>query len=116
VHAFVRPYASAVAAIEGANADVIIVDPTDIWYGEDLVRNDPFLRTKPKVLSLPRLDEMRLGELCRRYDVAIFDRADAQRLGLRIVASPPVMAAQDAKLRAFAHSLSCGRPIAGNGS
>ncbi len=114
VHAFVEPYASAVEAIEHSGAEVVVIDPTDIWYGEDLVRNDPFLRTPPKVLSLPRLDETRLSELCRRYDVAIFDQADAWRLGLRIVPSLPVMAEQDSKLRALARSLGCGRPVLGN--
>jgi hypothetical protein len=111
VHAFVNPYASAVAAIGHSGAEVVIVDPTDIWFGEDLVRNDPFLRTPPKVLSLPRLDETRLSELCRRGDVAIFDREDAQRLGMRIVQSLPDMASQDRKLRTLARSLGCGRPI-----
>ena len=116
MHAFVDPYASAVAAIEHSDAAVVIVDPTDIWYGEDLVRNDPFLDTPPIVLSLPRLDETRLSELCRRYDVAIFDREDAQRLGMRIVQSLPGMANQDRKLRTLARALRCGRPVLGNQS
>jgi len=111
VNAFVRPYASATAAITSAKADVVIVDPDNIWYGQDLARNDPFLRARPKVLSLPWLDETRLRELCRRYDVAIFDRADAQQLGLRIVSSQPVLTDRDAKLRALAQSLGCGRPL-----
>ena len=111
VHAFVKPYASAVAAIARAKADVVIVDPTDIWYGQDLVRNDPFLRASPKVLGLPWLDEPRLRELCRRYDVAIFDRADAQPLGLRIVADIPAMVDKDRKLRTLAQSLRCGHPV-----
>jgi hypothetical protein len=108
VHAFVEPYAAAVAAIKHSRADVVIVDPTDIWYGEDLVRNDPFLRTPPKVVSLPRLDETRLSELCRRHQVAIFDREDARRLGIRIVESAPEIADHDRKLRALATSSGCG--------
>jgi hypothetical protein len=108
VHDFVRPYASAAAAIAGAKADVVIVDPTDVWYGQDLVRNDPLLRARPKVLGLPWLDEKRLGELCGHHDVAIFDRADAQRLGVRIVSSPPALADRDARLRAVMRSLGCG--------
>jgi hypothetical protein len=111
VSAFIKPFSSAVAAIEHSGAEVVIVDPTDVWYGEDLVRNDPFLDTPPIVLSLPRLDETRLSELCRRYDVAIFDREDAQRLGMRIVQSLPGMANQDRKLRTLARSLGCGHAI-----
>jgi len=111
VNAFIKPYAAAMASIEHSDADVVIVDTTDVWYGEDLVRNDPFLRKTPKVLSLRRLDEALLGGLCRRYDVAIFDRADAQRLGLRIVPTPADVVDLDSKLRALARSLNCGRPV-----
>ena len=116
VHAFVAPYASAVAAIERAKADVVLVDPADIWYGEDLVRNDPFLRAGPKVLSLPRLDATRLDALCRQHDVAIFDREDARQLGIRPVPSPPALAEKDRALRAHVRSLRCGHPVLGAGS
>jgi hypothetical protein len=115
VHAFVEPYASAAESIKHSSAGVVIVDATDIWYGEDLVRNDPFLGASPKVLSLWNLDEARLSELCRRYDVAIFDQIGARRLGIRIVPSLPVMAEHNSKLRALAPSLGCGRPLIGDG-
>jgi hypothetical protein len=92
---------------------VVVVDPADIWYGEDLVRNDPFLRTPPKVLSLPRLDETRLSELCRRNQVAIFDREDARRLGMRIVERSPEMKERDRRLRALGRSLNCGPAVLG---
>jgi hypothetical protein len=113
VHGFVAPYAAASEAIRQAGADVVIVDPTNIWFGQDLVRNDPFLRRPPKVLSLPKLDEARLTDLCRRYDVAIFDRDDAGKLGIRLVPALPATAEQDSKLRSLARSLGCGHPVAG---
>jgi hypothetical protein len=113
VRSFVTPYASAVAAIERSDVDVVIVDPTDIWYGEDLVRNDPFLRARPKVLSLPRLSETRLAELCQRYGVAVFDRAQAHPLGLRIVPSQPATADRNSRLRTLMRSWGCGHPAAG---
>jgi hypothetical protein len=116
VHAFVAPYASAVTAIERAKADVVLVDPVDIWYGEDLVRNDPFLRVPPKVLSLPRLDEPRLRALCQRYGVAIFDRDDARRLGIRGMPNPASVVEHDRALRALAQHLNCGHSLLGSGS
>jgi hypothetical protein len=116
VHAFVGPYASAAEAIKHARADVVIVDPTNIWFGQDLVRNDPFLRASPKVLSLPKLDETLLTDLCRRYDVAIFDQGDARQLGMRIVPSLPTIAEQDLKLRDLARSLGCGHSVVGGRS
>src|SRR5262249_20978216 len=111
VDALVKPYASAHAAIDRADADVVIIDPTDIWYGADLARNDPFLATRPKVLALPYLDETRLAALCRRYNVAIFDRDDARRFGIPIFESPQVMADQDRKLRDVVRSLGCGHAM-----
>lgn len=111
VRAFVDPYASAIEAIRRADADVVLVDPTDIWYGEDLARNDPFLAMRPKILSLPYLDEARLTQLCRHYDVVIFDRTDAARFGIPSMTSTEVMTEQDRKLRTLASSLRCGRPL-----
>lgn len=83
VHAFIRPYADAASAIAHTRADIVIVDPTDSWYGADLVRNDPFLRMGPKVLSVGELQEPQIRSLCARYDVALFGRQDMQRYGVR---------------------------------
>lgn len=112
VHAFVSPYAAAVEAIQMSPADVVIVDSVDIWFGVDLVRNDPFLRGSPKVMSLLNLDEGMLRELCGRYDIAIFDRRDASGFGLRIVPDlPEPLANRSRELRDIMSSLSCGRPL-----
>jgi hypothetical protein len=112
VRAFVKPYESAVAAIAHSDADVVIVDAAVIWYGPDIVRNDPFLRTSPKVMALPYLDRAQIEELCRRYDVAIFNREDAERLGLATVAALPMPGGPSQVLRDAMTSLRCGRPLA----
>ena len=112
VHAFVSPYAAAVEAIERSNADVVVVDVLDIWLGPDLIRNDPFLRNSPKVLSLYHLQESQLQELCADRDVAIFNREDAPRFGLRIVPdrSEP-FASRMRRLRDVMSSLNCGHSV-----
>jgi hypothetical protein len=51
VERYVRPFALAHDYVAHIDADVVIVDPTTSWYGIDLIRNDPFLRNRPKVLS-----------------------------------------------------------------
>jgi hypothetical protein len=51
IERYVRPFAMAHDFVAHLDADVVIVDPTTSWYGIDLVRNDPFLRNRPKVLS-----------------------------------------------------------------
>jgi hypothetical protein len=112
VHAFVAPYAGANEAIENSHADVVIVDVIDIWFGVDLVRNDPFLRGSPKVMSLFNIKEDKLRELCGRYDVAIFDRQDAPRFGLRVgpeLGEPFVSRSRN--LRDIMNSLNCGHPL-----
>ena len=111
-HAFVAPYAAAAGAIERSRADVVIVDFLDIWYGQDFVRNDPFLRSSPKVLNLLNLDETMLRDLCGRYDIAIFDRQDALVYGLRIVPGlPEPYAGRIRKNREVMGALGCGRPF-----
>jgi hypothetical protein len=76
-HRFIAPYASAMAAIERKQADIVIVDDAGISFGIDLVRNDPLLRNVPKVLLMQALRPAQLRDLCARYRVAIFDKQDA---------------------------------------
>jgi hypothetical protein len=47
----VRGFARLNDYIARLDADVVVIDPTTSWYGIDLIRNDPFLRRKPRVLS-----------------------------------------------------------------
>jgi hypothetical protein len=82
VYAFVGPYAAASAAIARSEADVVVVDASNIWYGVDLVRNDPLLTSSPKVLNLTSLRSDQIKQLCGRYRVAIFDSNDASQAGL----------------------------------
>jgi hypothetical protein len=51
VEHYVRPFALAHEYVEHLDADVVIVDPTTSWYGIDLIRNDPELTNRPKILS-----------------------------------------------------------------
>jgi hypothetical protein len=114
VHAFVAPYATATDAIAKSRTDVVIVDFADIWFGADLVRNDPFLRASPKVMSPFNLDEEKLRDLCGRYDVAVFNRQDAPRFGLRIVPElPEPFVSRSRNFRDVMSSLNCGRPFDG---
>jgi hypothetical protein len=80
VNRFLTPYASAVAAINKSTSDVVVVDTSDLAFGNDLVRNDPFLRNKPKVLVLQALDETLLRSLCSRFSVELFSREDGTAL------------------------------------
>lgn len=83
VYNFIHPYAVARDAIRASKADVIIVNPQGSWYGLDLVRNDPFLLTGPKVMDLVELTPLQIQGLCARYRVDLFDRSDAAYAGIR---------------------------------
>ena len=108
VYAFVRPPAAASAAIARSNSEVVIVDATNIWYGVDLVRNDPLLRSQPKVLDLASLRAEQVKVICGRYRVAIFDTEDAARTGLRLGPSLSPSAAGNARrLRDLLQTLGC---------
>jgi hypothetical protein len=69
VERYVRPFAQAHEYVTHLDADVVIVDPTTSWYGIDLIRNDPFLRETPKVLSAFGLSPADRVALAARYPV-----------------------------------------------
>lgn len=46
----VGPRARAQAWLQGLDADMVAIDTEKLWFGRDLVRNDPFLRDRPILL------------------------------------------------------------------
>jgi hypothetical protein len=81
-HDFVSPYFRASKAIEETPADVVIVDKSRLLFAGELVRNDPFLRNRPKVLDLTSLTEADLAFLCAHYSVSLFDYDQALAAGI----------------------------------
>jgi hypothetical protein len=53
-----------------------------LLFAEGLVRNDPFLRNRPKVLDLTFLDEAKLVDLCARFGISMFGRPQALAFGI----------------------------------
>jgi hypothetical protein len=103
-----RPYIRASAAIAGSRADVVLVEHTGMRHGLDLVRNDPFLANRPKVMSLYRVETETLRQLCRGGTVALFDRRDGYRLGVPALEQSPGPYA--ARIRALLADPSVCRP------
>jgi len=81
-HDFVMPYARAADAIEHTATDLVVIDKSGLLFAEDLVRNDPFLRHRPKVLDLTLLDEANLADLCARYSISMFGRRQGLAFGI----------------------------------
>lgn len=85
---FLHPYASAEAAIRRAPTDLVLVDDSGAWFGQDFVRNDPFLRNRPIALDLNLLSESQIEALCARHSIAVFLPEDAGRFGVRRFLDP----------------------------
>lgn len=73
IEQFVRPFAASSTFIEQLDRDLVFVDNKDVWFGVDLVRNDPYLRNRPKVLALSKLDDKALAYLCTNYTTIVVD-------------------------------------------
>ena len=112
IHAYVAPHARPFAAIAHTRADIVVVDERTIFYGEEFVRNDPFLRAKPVLLNLAQLEPKQIKSLCERgAKVSIFDRDVGAAHGALILdpAMPPDW--PDAR-KAVLQSLPCLIPLA----
>jgi hypothetical protein len=87
---FVRPYAKAMANIESIKAPVVVVDDLSVYYGQDLIRNDPFLRSEPIIISKRRLTEDQLTILKDRYPVKMVGQEKLVEEGLPPVERDPL--------------------------
>ena len=85
---FVRPFAAASEHLARADADVLAVEAGEVWYGRDLVRNDPAL-SRPVIVNGSMLSGLGWSALRERYgDRLKLVRADELvALGMRPV--PP---------------------------
>mgnify|MGYP000044189657 CR=1 FL=1 len=81
--AFVRPWAKASEYLVSLPVDLVFVDSSDIWYGYDLVRNDPLLRNSPKLLAIDRLAKPELARLCAENTFELVDAERLQYFGMR---------------------------------
>jgi hypothetical protein len=83
VEGFVRPFVHAMNFIESSPEEFVLIDHTKVWYSQDLIRNDPFLRNKPKVLYAPKLSEKEKQKLCTMGSVRFIEPEELIKLGLK---------------------------------
>ncbi len=83
VSEFVGPFAQASQMLEAMPESVIVLDSRSIWYGVDLVRNDPFSVTGPRLMFLERLDRNSVKSLQERGSVRLVSFPDLSATGLR---------------------------------
>ena len=108
---FTAPTAASVRYIQAIDSDVVLVDQAGIWFGAELIRNDPFLRERPKVMRLQSLTSGQIEALCAAYSVAVVDYHDLAEFGMaRVDANRPgryELTGSDRALRAIATSPRC---------
>jgi hypothetical protein len=97
-------------AIAHAPADVVIVDADSLWFGVDLVRNDPFLTNEPKVMRLDALSPGEIEALCTHRRVQLFVGSDEALNNPTLQTA--AARARRARLRNLAEAAPCGSPIA----
>jgi hypothetical protein len=79
---FVRPFAAGVAHVTSQKADVVLVHGDSVWYGRDLIRNDPFLRGQPTVVRASWITSEQRAALERAYPGRVVDVSDTDLLKL----------------------------------
>jgi hypothetical protein len=84
---FVRPFAAGEAYVRSRPAAIVIVDARSVWYGDDLIRNDPYL-ARPIVLRRQALAPSAIAEIERVFPGRVVQLSDEQllRLGMTPVA------------------------------
>ena len=81
---FVRPYAAAYRHLTSQPARVVLVYGDSIWYGRDLIRNDPYLKGQPVVLAARMLTRDGRAKIEAAYPGQVVEVKDGEllRLGL----------------------------------
>ena len=93
---FVRPFAAGHEYLHTRQARVVLMSGERVWYGRDLLRNDPFLRS-PIIVKTRELAPSAIEAIERTYpgQVVRVDDAELLRLGMtprnphRIFMTPP---------------------------
>ncbi|PAW78395.1 MAG: hypothetical protein B9S32_07675 [Verrucomicrobia bacterium Tous-C9LFEB] len=82
VEGFARPYATAMKALESLPVDIVLLNPGQSFYAQDLVRNAPFLDRNPKMMRIDSLTPLQIAALQEKYRVAIIDRSNLIKFGI----------------------------------
>ena len=84
---FVRPFAAGAAYIRSRPEPIVVVHGDSVWYGDDLVRNDPYLAS-PIVLRRNSLAPGAIAQIERAFPGRVRQVPDAEllRLGMTPVA------------------------------
>ncbi|MHB9072543.1 MAG: hypothetical protein ACYC6G_03350 [Desulfobaccales bacterium] len=86
--AFTRPFAAGMHYLKSRPEPFILIDKNGIWYSQDFVRNDPFLRNPPKFFLSSKLSEEQLERLKKMGKVHKVEPEELVRFGLVRIEAP----------------------------
>jgi hypothetical protein len=105
---FSHPLAASYRAIAERKEDFVLVDNITVGFDSgSMVRNDPFLRNRPKVLLLITLSPEDLDVLCRRGHAWIFDGRNPAARGIVNFDFEDEVIEKMAQLRAHLKAIGC---------
>lgn len=116
---YVAPMAAANRFIHSLPSDIVLVDIARIWFRTGTIRNDPFLESRPLVLSMRYLTPDLLARICQRYSVTYVDYDDLAPFGVMGVethfAEGKDLSGHDWTMRSMVEGPACraGDPTAG---
>ena len=95
---FVRPFAAGAEYVRSRSAMIVLVRADSVWYGRDLIRNDPFLHY-PIVVREERLSPSLIGQLKQLFPGGVVEVSDSEllALGMTPMARPTPMRRPDAR-------------------
>ena len=79
----ITPMEGAMKFVRSRDADTVLVDTSSIWYGNDLVRNDPFLRNRPLILAVGDLSDQHLTILCENGSINLVNEDNLSKFGIK---------------------------------
>ena len=84
VETFITPFSRASTYLAGLPDRYVLLENGGIWYGSDLVRNDPLFQKGPLVFSGLKLDRKKQELLLHAYPMRIISESDLAGFGLVI--------------------------------
>jgi hypothetical protein len=88
VESFIRPFARSSQYIQSLPYSYVVIDPSQVWFSQLLVCNDPFLRNHPKILFAHHLTQGQLAELSTLGPVHIIQPQELAHFGLHPIKPP----------------------------
>ncbi len=82
VHAFVQPFADATRFLETRDTDMVLIDGGGSWYGWDLLRNDPYFRDRPIIVSANKLKREQVRQLIKGRDYLWVSPQELESFGM----------------------------------